>query len=121
MSSSEYLVYRGDTFKGVVNLRLKDSLDKYKVNPFIIESGSTIQVRFPGTASAVILSSVNPGEITILDSNLSSFSFEGSPTKSLLLKKMEGASITVVVTQGVSGEVFTFEKEEFLTIKDRAN
>jgi hypothetical protein len=120
-TTTEYLVYRGDTFKGVINLRLRDSLDKYKVNPFVIEAGSTIEVRFPGQTSPVVLSSTIPGEITILDTTLSSFSFEGSPTKSLLLKKISDSSVTVVVTQGVSGEIFTFEKERFLTIKDRSN
>lgn len=119
--ATKSLIYRGDTFKGVISLRLKDSCDAAKVNPFVLEAGSTIEVRFPGTTSTVVLSTANAGEITILDAALSSVAFEGSSAKSLLMKKVVDASLTIVVTQGVSGEVFTFEKEKFLTIKDRSN
>lgn len=121
MALSKTTIYRGDTFKGTVNLRLKDSCDPNKVNPFALEVGSTIEVRFPGATSTVVLSTANVGEVTILDSDLSTFTYEGSPTKSLLLKKGIDLSLTVVVTQGVSTEVFTFENAKFLDIKDRAN
>jgi hypothetical protein len=114
-------IYRGDTFKGVINLRLKDSCDESKVNPFVIEAGSTVEIRFPGQTATVVLSTSTPGEVTIVDASLSTIAFEGSPAKSTLLKKIADAAITVVVTQGVSGEIFTFEKTKYLTIKDRSN
>ena len=114
-------IYRGDTFKGTVNLRLKDSCDPNKVNPFAIEAGSTIEVRFPGTTSPVVLSTANVGEVTIVDTDLSTITYEGDPAKSALLKRATDQSITVVVTQGVSTEVYTFELAKILDIKDRAN
>lgn len=114
-------IYRGDTFKGTVNLRLKDSYDSTKINPFIIEVGSTVEVRFPGTSSTVVLSTATPGEVTIVDSDLSTITYEGSQVKSALLKKATDQAITVVVTQGVSGETYTFELTKILDIKDRAN
>lgn len=114
-------IYRGDTFKGVLNFRLQDSCDAKKVNPFAIEAGSTVEVRFPGTASTVVLSTANVGEITIIDTDLSTISYEGDTTKSALLKKGTNQSITVVITQGVSGEVYTFENLKILDILDRAN
>ena len=114
-------IYRGDTFKGTINLRLKDSYDANKVNPFAIEAGSTIEVRFPGTTSPVVLSTANVGEISILDTDLSTITYEGSQVKSALLKKSVDQAITVVVTQGVSTETYTFELSKILDIKDRAN
>lgn len=121
MSVTKSLIYRGDTFKGVINLRLKDSCDSNKVNPFAIEAGSVVEVRFPGATSPVVLSTANVGEISILDTGLSTISYEGSPAKSVLLKKASDQSITVVVTQGVSTEVYTFENSKAVDIKDRAN
>lgn len=121
MATSKKTIYRGDTFKGVINLRLKDSCDENKVNPFPIEVGSVVQVRFPGTTSPVILSTANVGEVTIVDADLSTISYEGDTVKSALLKKATDQSITVVVTQGVSTEVYTFEQAKALDIKDRAN
>lgn len=114
-------IYKGDTFKGTINLRLKDAYDSNKVNPFPIEAGSTIEVRFPGTTSTVVLSTANVGEITIVDTDLSTIAYEGSQVKSALLKKNTDQAITVVVTQGVSGETYTFELTKILDIKDRAN
>ena len=112
------LIYKGDTFKGVINLRLKDACDPNKVSPFPIETGSTIEIRFPG---GVVLSTANVGEITVVDAALSVLSYEGDPTKSANLKVGVDQSLTVVVTQGISTEVYTFQQDKFLTVKVRAN
>lgn len=114
-------IYRGDTFKGVINLRAKDCCDENKVNPYVIEAGSLVEIRFPGATSTVVLSTANVGEVTIVDSALSTISYEGSQAKSALLKKGDNQTITVVVTQGVSTEKYTFELAKALDIKDRAN
>jgi hypothetical protein len=121
MSTTKATIYKGDTFKGVINLRLRDSCDADKVNPFVIEAGSTIEIRFPGTSAPVVLSTANVGEINILDTNLSTLSYEGAPAKSALMKTGNSQAITVVVTQGVSTEVYTFQMEKFIDIKVRAN
>ena len=121
MAVAKSVIFQGDTFKGTINLRLKDSCDANKVTPFPIEVGSTVQVRFAGTSAPVVLSTAVPGEVTILDADLSTITYEGSPTKSALLKKGVDLAITVVVTQGVSGEVFTFENLKTLDVKSRAN
>lgn len=121
MATAKTTIYKGDTFKGTINLRLKDSCDPNKVNPFPIELGSTIEIRFPGATSPVVLSTANAGEITIVDTNLSAIAYEGSQAKSALLKKATDQAITVVVTQGISTETYTFELTKILDIKDRAN
>lgn len=121
MATAKTTIYKGDTFKGTINLRLKDSYDSNKVNPFPIEVGSTIEVRFPGTTSPVVLSTANVGEVSIVDAALSTIAYEGSQVKSALLKKATDQAITVVVTQGVSTETYTFELTKILDIKDRAN
>lgn len=121
MAVAKTVIYQGDTFKGVINLRLRDSCDSNKVNPFAIEAGSIVQVRFPGTTAPVVLSTVNVGEINIIDTDLSTISYEGDPVKSALLKKGVDLAITVVVAQGVSGEVYTFENVKTLDVKSRAN
>lgn len=121
MSIDKTTIYRGDTFKGTINLRLVDACDPNKVSPFAIEAGSDIEVRFPGDSGAVVLSTDNVGEITIVDDALSTITFIGAPAKSAVMKKGDNQSVTVVVTQGISGEVVTFEKAKYLNIKDRAN
>lgn len=119
MAKATRKIYRGDTFKGVINLRLKDSCDANKVNPFAIEAGSVIEIRFKGATSVVVLSTANVGEVTILDANLSTISYEGAPAKSLLLKTGDDMTTTVVVTQGISTEVYTFEEANSYNCKDR--
>ena len=112
-------ISRGDTFTGSVTLRQKDSCDPTKQNVVPITISDTIELNFPGETSTVVLSSANPGEITITDAN-GSFTYLGDPTKSLLLKLGTSQSLDCIVTLS-TGEVTTFELTKILDVKDRAN
>jgi hypothetical protein len=115
-------IFRGDTFSGVVTLRVLDSCDGAKQNPYPIVANSLIEVHFPGISPApsVVLSTANPGEITIINAADGSFSYKGSPAKSALINKANLQPMTVVVTTP-GGTVTTWQLEKILNVYDRAN
>ncbi len=113
-------IIRGDTIDEVVQLRIVNKATEVP-NSFVIETGSDIELRFPGETSTVVLSTANVGEITIIDANIAAISFTMQPAKSDLLKLGKSQSIDVVVTQGISGKVQTATMSKVLTVVDRAN
>ena len=113
-------IIRGDTIDEVVQLRIINKATDVP-NSFVIEAGSDIDLRFPGEVSTVVLSTSNVGEISIIDANIASISFNMSPVKSALLKTGKSQSIDVIVTQGISGKIQTATMSKILTVVDRAN
>jgi|WetSurMetagenome_2_1015567.scaffolds.fasta_scaffold316728_2 hypothetical protein len=112
-------IYRGQTVKGTLNLRVTDSCVPGLKNPYAIPGGATIVINFPGATSTVSLSTATMGEITIVDSALSTISFEMSATKSALLAITSSGAIDVKVTSGSNVDIF--EKAVVLKIADIAN
>jgi len=118
--STAITIYRGDTFEGTIQIRKRDACSAEIENPFPIPSGSLVELHFPGATSSVILSTANVGEITIVDNNLSTLGYKGSPAKSLLLNVGSKQTITCIVTYPTT-EVSTAEAKKILTVVDRAN
>lgn len=113
-------IFRGDTFRGTINLRQTDFIDPTKVNPFPIVALSVVVINFPGSSASVVLSTANAGEITIVDTDLSTITFVGAPAKSLMMALITNGSLDVIVTDP-SGNVTTFEIKKAVTIVDREN
>lgn len=114
------IIYRGQTVSGKIELRTKDACIADLENPFVIPTGSTVEVIFPGTTTPVHLSTATPGEVTIVDANLSTITFEMTPTKSALLKVITNGAANVKVTT-LTGKVTIFEKVKAFNIVDPAN
>jgi hypothetical protein len=96
--------YLGQTLKGIINLRTIDPTTG-AVNPYVIQSGAVIQLKFPGAGAgpglqgtSVVLSTANSGEITIVSSTASQITFSMSPTKSNLLFVTTSAAVDCIIT-----------------------
>jgi hypothetical protein len=111
-------IFRGSTFTGSVTLRLVDPCDSSKQNPVPISGTDIIELRLPGTAGTVVLSTANSGEITITDAD-GTFSYKGSPTKSALLALTSSGALDCVVTRA-GGDVLIFEQVKILKVVDPA-
>ena len=121
MAKAQVIYYRGDTIDGKINLRKVttcDGVTVYSAFPLLVTD--TVEVIFPGETASVILSTANVGEITIEDLAASTFIYKGAPAKSDLLKLGTNQAIDVVVTT-IGGDVTTFQYDQILTVKDRAN
>lgn len=112
------IIYIGSTFEDTLQLRLQNASDPTLINPFAIETGSVVQVLFPG---GVILSSANVGEVTIIDTDLSTIRYMGTPAQSASLTVGDNQTIDVKVTQGISTKVFIFQLAKALNIITPAN
>lgn len=113
-------IFQGDTFTGIINLRLVP-IGTSDQNPYPITEGSLIQILFPGVDSvSVILSTENEGEITVIDGNLSTLGYVGSPEKSAMLNPGLKQSVDVVITAPDSS-VTTFERMKVVNVVARAN
>lgn len=125
MSNPISNIFRGDTFTGTVNLRQTDPIDPNKVNPFPIPSSHLIEIHFPAENSIdpVILSTVNSGEITVVDSDLSTLTYAGAPAKSELMALGTKQAIDIIVTDltPTPNVVTTFQVDKVLNVYDRAN
>lgn len=112
------LIYRGDSFQGTIQLRQKSALGV--TSPFPIPTGSLIEIHWPADSAAVVLSTVNSGEITVVDDALTTISYLGAPAKSLVMKVGKKLDVEIVVTD-LAGIVTTFVKSAILEVKDRPN
>ncbi len=113
-------IFQGDTFKGVISLRTIDVVDPTKTNTYIIPTGATIQINFPGITASVVLSTANAGEITIINASTGTLSYTGSPLKSVLLNPGKNQSLDLIVTD-TAGNVTTFEQPKIINVYARAN
>lgn len=122
MALPTLLFYIGDTLDGIINLRTTDA-STGATSPFVIEAGSVVEVLFPPADPLlpVVLSTANPGEISIIDANLATILISGPASKSLLMKEGKKQSLDCVVTQGVSGKIQTFQYTGLVTVAKRAN
>lgn len=109
----------GDDFSGIIQLRLKAA---GVINPAPITGYTKIEIHFPAfdATSPVILSTVNSGEITVVDANLSTLSFSGSAAKSLLLNAGNSQKLDTIVTDS-TGKQKTYTTAEIVFIENRAN
>lgn len=117
-------IFRGDGFTGSITLRLIDACNPAQQDVYPITGLDLIEVHFPGISPApsVVLSSANPGEVTITDPN-GTFTYAGTSVKSDLMNlSVNGVKqpLTIVVTPS-GGEPKTFEIPKYLNIVDRAN
>lgn len=114
------IIYIGGSFTDVLQLRTQNPTIPSLINPFLIETGSLVEVLFPND---VVLSTANVGEVTVNDANLSTITYLGDPAKSALFTP-SGKNLSpldVRVTQGISGEVVYFEATGVLNIIKPAN
>lgn len=109
----------GDTLKGKINLTTKDPNCGSGLFAYVIPTGATIDIRWPGATATVVISSAL-GEVTIIDAAKGIISFVMTPTKSLLLKPGHKQALDVIVTN-LAGEISTAEGLKLINILSRAN
>ena len=117
--SQKLTIFRGDTPKGTINLFTVDPNSGLAI-VYSIPTGSTIEVRWPGETSTVVLSTANVGEVTILNAAEGQFAYSMSSVKSLLLKLGDNQPLDVVVST-LAGDIYTAERVKVVKIADRAN
>lgn len=120
MASSEIIATRGDTVEGTANLREIDACDATKENTYVIPSGATIEMRFPGETSTVSITS-GAGEVTIVNASKGQLSWAIAPAKSALLKKGSKQAIDIHVSYNAGADRKTFTKTKIFTVEDRSN
>lgn len=114
-------IYRGQTVKGVVNLRQVDPTTQAQ-NPYVIPVDAVVEIKFPGETGSVVLSTANAGEVTILDASSSKISYVMPPAKSQILALNAKAAVDCVVTTSSSPiSVDIFEAVNVYNIVDQAN
>lgn len=117
--ASKASFFRGDTLKFQINLFNKDPSSGIEY-VYIIPTGADIDVHLPGETATVVLSTLTPGEVTILDASKGQVSCVCSSTKSLLLKLGDNQAIDAIITE-TSGDITTAEKLKTVKVLDRAN
>lgn len=120
MATTEIKAIRGDTIEGSINLREIDACDEDKENTYVIPTGASIEMRFPGESATVTLTT-GASEVTIVDASKGQVTFKMAPAKSLLLKKAAKQTITLHVSYNAGADRKTFQKKSIFTVEDRAN
>ena len=118
------IIYRGDTFKGRIHLKMTDVQDPTTKKPYPIPSGSSIEMRFKNDpvvqpSGPVSLTSA-ASEVVISDFVNGIVDYEGPKTKSPALLLGADQAIDLIVTDS-GGKVQTFEAAAVLEVRDRAN
>jgi septal ring-binding cell division protein DamX len=109
----------GDTMTGTLQLRKQAN---GITNPYPIQDGAIVEIHFPpfDSSAPVVLSTANEGELTIADATLSTISFVGSITKSLLLNPGQLQKLDLVITN-TDGTQSTLTTAPVVNICPRTN
>lgn len=114
-------VFRGDDkkFKAVLKV-LDEQTGLYQV--YAIPTGAAIDVNLPGIppAGSVVLSTIAPPEVVIVDAPNGVISCVIPKTKSVLMNLGDNQAIDAIITE-TSGDVTTAEKVKVLLVVDRKN
>jgi hypothetical protein len=117
-------LFRGDTWTGTATLRTLDPVDPTKMNNYVIPTGATIQMNFPGTTASVEITS-GAGEVTIINPTTGAIAWtvpysKTDPTVPNPPAVGQKLAVDVIVTD-VAGNPTTFEAMKVINILDRAN
>lgn len=120
--------FRGDTIEMILQLRQLNQIIPQITDQFSLPLTYQIDVYLPNDptlqpSGAVVASTLNVGEITVIDANLSTIKATFVPTKTANCLVTATAAVDVKVTDLVvtPNKVTTFEKVKVLQIKDREN
>jgi hypothetical protein len=94
-------VFRGDTLKGTINLKVIDACDSTVKNPYAIPAACEIAMNWPGATSSVVLYK-STGEIVVIDAPKGNCTYKMNPDKSAQLAIASAEAIDVVVTEWLS-------------------
>lgn len=119
MAKAKFDVFRGDTWKGTINLRSIDACNEKLYNTYPILTGTTLEMRLKATPTPVSITS-GAGEIVIINADKGQISFEVSSAKTLLMDLGTDLAIDLLLTEP-GGDVITFEKLQIINVKDRVN
>lgn len=95
--ASKITVYKGDTAKGTINLKLVDACDKTIKNPFPIPASCEIEMNWPGTPSSIVIKK-SQGFVTVVDANAGIISYVANPDKTLAMTTTTAEALDVIVT-----------------------
>ena len=120
--------FRGDTIEMILQLRQKNAVITSLEDQYALPLTYQIDVYLPNDpvlqpSGAVVASTLNVGEITVLDATLTSIKAVFIPTKTANCLVTSSAAVDVKVTDTtvVPNKVTTFEAVKVLQIKDREN
>lgn len=116
MADTEIIGFQGDTIEGSVSLRETDPCDPELENTYVIPSGSTIEMRFPGTSGVVSITS-GASEITNIVNAKGTFDFKIPLAKSALLKAEKKQTVYTLVTYNAGADRKAFKKEKIFTVE----
>lgn len=120
--------FRGDTIELTLLLRYKNKSVPAVPNDFILPSGYQIDVFLPNDptlqpSGAITASTLNAGEIEILNAQLTNIKATFFPLKSAkcLITPTAVVDVKVTDTTVIPNKVTTFESVKIIQIKDRTN
>lgn len=111
--------FTNQTLYGRLQLRVKNKINPTLEDAFALPATRKVEVLLPG---GVVLSTLNSGEITVVDANLSTIDFVSPIAKTALCATGVGAIDCVVYDTSVSPNIVTtFEKLKVIDIEKPAN
>lgn len=91
-------VFRGDTIKGTISLKVIDACDATIKNPYTIPASCEIKMNWPGSPDSVVLYK-SLSELVVVNASNGSMTYTMSPYKSNQLALATGEALDMIVIE----------------------